>query len=127
MMYFKEIEFIALDKNDLDEVEQTGKNLDYIIFCSSDLGTQGIYEDDKQFAKVLCDFLRIDEDGDFEGEEAEFNYFTLTKEELSDLIRKVNDTKLSDLELRKFYTDELNRIMKEFDWESDILAVSVGE
>lgn len=120
------VELVSFVRDQLDQEELDTAHLpflDYFIMADDEITFQGL----TNFDVVIRDFLKIDEDFDKDGENVEWDYFLLTKERAIDLVKKISETSLKDLDCRGYVVDIINKLIKNFDWENEILAITLGE
>lgn len=123
-----EVELVSFNRCNIDEHDIDAGQLEFLEFFGRADEIQ-CFQDMKGFGETICEFLQIDykSDWEHEGMNVEWDYFILTKERALDLVKKLSTVSLKYMECRGFVIDILNKIIKDFDFEEEILAITVGE
>lgn len=123
-----EFEISGILREHLDQSDIDGGHLEFLEYFGR-VDEINCFENEHHLAEVVCEFLGIDHKSDFEkdGVNVEWDYFILTKERAIDLVKKISQVSLKFLARRGYIIDELNKIIKDFDFEEEVLVITVGE
>lgn len=120
------VEFVYFDREYLDQEDVDSGHLEFLGYFGRAEDVM-VLENVKGFGELVRDWLGIDKDWELEGVDVECDYFLLTKERLVELIEKVSQASLKEIEARSFVIDNLNDMMNDFDWNNAHLAITLED
>ena len=76
---------------------------------------------------IVREFLGIDKDWEKDGEDVEWDYFLLNKDQCVELMKKISQASLKLIGAREYFVDMISSLVNRLDWENEILAITIGD